>query len=318
MLLSLVVPCYNEEDIIEKFYKITSQYVRENKYINDYEFVFINDGSKDRTLERLKKINSFDKKARYVSFSRNFGKEAAIYSGLQHSKGDLIVLMDADLQHPPYLLEEMSRKIVEESYDSVGAVRADRKGENKIRAYLSKKFYTFINSISDVKMEANSTDYRMMTRQFVDSVLSLSEYNRFTKGIFSWVGYNNATIKYENVERELGESKWNFFKLLKYSMEGIISFSTVPLMISSLLGFLLCFFSILIFLIFIIKYFVFGEIVKGFLTLICSIFLLGGVQLLSIGVLGQYLSKAYLEVKNRPVYIVKESSDINEKNKKYI
>lgn len=309
MFLSLVVPCYNEEDIIEKFYKVTSECVRNISYIQDYEFVFINDGSVDKTLEKLKHLNHLDSRARYISFSRNFGKEAAIYSGLQNANGDLVVLMDADLQHPPNLLGEMTRKIVEEGYDSVGAARADRKGENKIRAFLSKKFYAFINSISDVKLEANSTDYRMMTRQFVDSVLSLSEYNRFTKGIFSWVGYNNATIKYENVERECGESKWSMIGLIRYSMEGIISFSTLPLMISSLLGFILCFLSLFIFLIFILKYILFGEVVKGFLTLVCSIFLLGGVQLLSIGVLGQYLSKAYLEIKNRPIYIIKESSE---------
>lgn len=295
--------------MVERFYEEVLEHIAKNKNFSKYEFIFIDDGSKDKTLSKIKKLREKDKAVRYVSFSRNFGKEAGIYAGLKSSKGDLVVLMDADLQHPPSLFEKMSDLIVNEGYDSVGAIREDRKGEGKIKSFLSRQFYKFINKISDTYIEENSTDYRMMTRDFVNSVLELSEYNRFTKGIFSWVGYKNTKIKYENVERENGRSKWSLLSLFKYSLEGIISFSTLPLIFSSLLGIICFLISIIMLLIFLIKAMVFGDPVQGFPTIICTIFFLGGIQLLSIGVLGQYLAKSYLEVKNRPIYIAKETSE---------
>ncbi|WP_437130828.1 glycosyltransferase family 2 protein [Peptostreptococcus russellii] len=309
MFLSIIVPCFNEEEMVERFYEEVLEHIAKNKNFSKYEFIFIDDGSKDKTLSKIKKLREKDKAVRYVSFSRNFGKEAGIYAGLKSSKGDLVVLMDADLQHPPSLFEKMSDLIVNEGYDSVGAIREDRKGEGKIKSFLSRQFYKFINKISDTYIEENSTDYRMMTRDFVNSVLELSEYNRFTKGIFSWVGYKNTKIKYENVERENGRSKWSLLSLFKYSLEGIISFSTLPLIFSSLLGIICFLISIIMLLVFLIKAMVFGDPVQGFPTIICTIFFLGGIQLLSIGVLGQYLAKSYLEVKNRPIYIAKETSE---------
>lgn len=309
MFLSIIVPCFNEEEVVERFYEEVLEHIAKNKNFSKYEFIFIDDGSKDKTLSKIKKLREKDKSVRYVSFSRNFGKEAGIYAGLKSSKGDLVVLMDADLQHPPSLFEKMSDLIVNEGYDSVGAIREDRKGEGKIKSFLSRQFYKFINKISDTYIEENSTDYRMMTRDFVNSVLELSEYNRFTKGIFSWVGYKNTKIKYENVERENGRSKWSLLSLFKYSLEGIISFSTLPLIFSSLLGIICFLISIIMLLVFLIKAMVFGDPVQGFPTIICTIFFLGGIQLLSIGVLGQYLAKSYLEVKNRPIYIAKETSE---------
>lgn len=309
MFLSIIVPCFNEEEMVERFYEEVLEHIAKNKNFSKYEFIFIDDGSKDKTLSKIKKLREKDKAVRYVSFSRNFGKEAGIYAGLKSSKGDLVVLMDADLQHPPSLFEKMSDLIVNEGYDSVGAIREDRKGEGKIKSFLSRQFYKFINKISDTYIEENSTDYRMMTRDFVNSVLELSEYNRFTKGIFSWVGYKNTKIKYENVERENGRSKWSLLSLFKYSLEGIISFSTLPLIFSSLLGIICFLVSIIMLLVFLIKAMVFGDPVQGFPTIICTIFFLGGIQLLSIGVLGQYLAKSYLEVKNRPIYIARETSE---------
>lgn len=308
MFLSVVVPCYNEEEVIEIFYNRVSKILSENNELSGYEMIMVDDGSKDSTLDKLKKLNNRDSRVRYISFSRNFGKEAAIYAGLKNSVGDLIVLLDADLQHPPELISDMVKKIKYEGYDSVGAVRANRDGEGSLRKFLSKNFYKFINSISDIRMEQNSTDYRMMTKQFKDSVLSLSEYNRFTKGIFSWVGYKNTYIHYDNVEREAGKSKWSLKSLFKYSFEGIMSFTTAPLVFSSIIGILSCGISIIAFLIFLIKSVVLGDVVKGFPTIICSLFFIGGVQLLSIGILGQYLSKTYLEVKNRPIFIERERS----------
>ena len=312
MFLSVVVPCYNEEKGVEKFYIEVLKHVdRSSNIISEYEFIFIDDGSTDNTLEKIKFLREIDSRVRYISFSRNFGKEAGIYAGLRASKGELTVLMDADLQHPPELLKKMIELIVYEGYDSVGTVRENRNGEGKCKCFFSKMFYKFINSISDTYIEANSTDYRMMNRQFLDSVLSLSEYNRFTKGIFSWVGYKNTTLKFKNVKRETGNSKWNIFKLFKYSLEGIISFSTVPLIVSSVLGMLSFAVAIVMLIVFLFKFIVVGESVRGFPTIICTIFFLGGIQLLSIGVLGQYFSKAYLEIKNRPIYIASEISDEN-------
>ena len=309
MLLSVVVPCYNEDKVIEKLYRVVKQHIELNKLISDYEFIFVDDGSTDKTLEKVKGLRNLDHRVRFISFSRNFGKEAGIYAGLKASKGDLTVLMDADLQHPPELLKRMSELILLEGYDSVGTIRKNRRGEGKIKSFFSSLFYKFINSISDTYIEQNSTDYRMMNRKFLNSVLSLSEYNRFTKGIFSWVGHKNAMLEFKNIEREAGKSKWGIMNLFKYSLEGIISFSTVPLVVSSIMGIISFAVAIVIVIVFLFKFITVGEVVKGFPTTICAIFLLGGVQLLSIGILGQYFSKAYLEIKNRPVYIAEETSE---------
>lgn len=309
MFLSIVIPCFNEEGVLDELYGVLRKEINKNEKISSYELIFVDDGSKDKTLEDIKRLKKSDDLIRYISFSRNFGKEAAIYAGLKASKGDLVVLMDADLQHPPELIHEMIDKIVNHGYDSVGTIRKNRVGESKLRAFLSTTFYKFINLLSDTEIKQNATDYRMMTRQFVNSVLDLSEYNRFTKGIFSWVGYNNIDIEYENIDRTTGTSKWNFMNLFKYSIEGIVAFSTMPLFVSSILGIVSFIISSVLLLIFFFKSIIFGEVVKGFPTVICSIFFLGGIQLLTIGILGQYLSKTYLEVKSRPIYISKEKSE---------
>lgn len=309
MFLSVVVPCFNEEGVLNNLYDVLSHEIGSDTNFDRYEIILVDDGSKDKTLEEIKELEKKDKNVKYISFSRNFGKEAAIYAGLKKSKGDLIVLMDADLQHPPELIHEMADKIINENYDSVGTIRLDREGESKLRSCLSTNFYKVINFLSETEIRKNATDYRMMNRKFVNSVLDLSEYNRFTKGIFSWVGYKCTDIEYRNVDRTIGDSKWNYMSLIKYSIEGIVAFSTVPLIISSVLGFILFFISSIIMLVFFFKSLIFGEVVKGFPTVICSIFFLGGIQLLSVGVLGQYLSKTYLEVKNRPVYIAREESE---------
>lgn len=309
MLLSIVVPCFNEEDTLMHLYSVLRKEIDANKVFDEYELIFIDDGSRDSTLSIIKALRTKDKNVRFISFSRNFGKEAGIYAGLRASKGNLVVLMDADLQHPPKIMHEMAYKIIEEGYDSVGAIRKDRRGEAICRSFFSTCFYRIINAMSDTEIKKNATDYRMMTRQFVDSVLMLSEINRFTKGIFSWVGYKCTEIEYENVDRKLGTSKWSIKSLFKYSIEGIVAFSTTPLMISSFLGIISFLVAFLILLIFVFKTLIFGEVVEGFPTIICSIFLLGGIQLLTIGILGQYLSRTYLEVKNRPIYIEKEKSE---------
>lgn len=309
MFLSIVIPCFNEEGVLDELYGVLRKEINKSKKISSYELIFVDDGSKDKTLEDIKRLKKSDDLIRYISFSRNFGKEAAIYAGLKASKGDLVVLMDADLQHPPELIHEMIDKIVNHGYDSVGTIRKNRVGESKVRAFLSTTFYKFINMLSDTEIKQNATDYRMMTRQFVNSVLDLSEYNRFTKGIFSWIGYNNVDIEYENIDRTTGTSKWNFMNLFKYSIEGIVAFSTMPLFVSSILGIVSFIISSVLLLIFFFKAIIFGEVVKGFPTVICSIFFLGGIQLLTIGILGQYLSKTYLEVKSRPIYISKEKSE---------
>lgn len=309
MKLSIIAPCYNEEINIKLFYDEVLKNIEKIKNIKKYEIIYIDDGSNDNTLIEIKKIAEKNKSVKYISFSRNFGKESAIFAGLEYSNGDYIVLMDVDLQHPPELMELMVKKISEDNYDSVAAIRKDRNKENFIRAFFSKSFYLVLNKISNIEIKKNSTDYRMMTKQFKESVLSLGEYNRFTKGIFNWVGYETYNIEYENISRKKGESKWSFMDLFKYSIEGIISFSVFPLLISSILGIISFTISIIMLVVFFFKSIIFGEVIRGFPTIICSIFFIGGIQLLSIGILGQYLAKTYLEVKNRPQYIIKDKSE---------
>ncbi len=282
----------------------------------DYEILLVDDGSKDRTNEMMKELAAKDEHVRYFSFSRNFGKEAAIYAGLCNAKGDFVTTMDADMQDPPALLPEMVRVLEEEDFDSVATRRVSRKGEPVIRSFFSRSFYKVIRKISDVDIADGARDYRMMTRKMTDSVIALSENNRFSKGIFAWVGYKTKWLEFENVERVAGETKWSFWKLLKYSMDGITNFSNVPLMISSYMGMLLTFFSFLAILFIIVRKLIFDDPVSGWPSLVCIITLIGGIQLFCMGIMGQYLSKTYMEVKRRPHYIIRETnSEDAERNK---
>ncbi|MEY8257786.1 glycosyltransferase family 2 protein [Erysipelotrichaceae bacterium 66-17] len=305
--ISVIVPCYNEEEALPYFYDaIINTAEQMNDF--DFEFIFVNDGSKDRTLELSKQLAKKDPRVKYVSFSRNFGKEAAIYAGLENSTGDYCVLMDADLQDPPALLPEMMEAIQKEGYDSAATRRVTRKGEPPIRSFFARMFYRIINKISDADIVDGARDYRLMKRDMVNTILDMKEYNRFSKGIFGWIGYDTKWIEFENVERVAGETKWSFWKLFKYSLEGITAFSIAPLQIASIFGILFSLVAFVMIIVIIIRTLVFGDPVSGWPSLVCIIMLIGGVQLLSIGILGQYLSKTYLETKKRPIYIAKETN----------
>lgn len=303
-LVSVIVPCFNEEEALPYFY---DEIVKISKLMQDvdFEFIFVNDGSKDKTLSVIKNLAKNDSRVKYISFSRNFGKEAAIYAGFQNCIGDYAVLMDADLQDPPHLLPEMYKAIVEEGYDSVATRRVTRKGEPPIRSFFARAFYKIINRISDADIVDGARDYRLMKRSMVNAILSMAEYNRFSKGIFGWIGFDTKWIEFENVERVAGETKWSFWKLFKYSLEGITAFSVGPLQIASIFGSIIAFIMILMI---VIKTLIFGDPVSGWPSTVCIIMLIGGIQLLCIGILGQYLSKTYLETKKRPVYITKETN----------
>ena len=304
--LSLIIPCYNEEQALPFLYEELNK-ITQKMNNQSFEFIFINDGSRDKTLEIVKSFQQKDDRVRYVSFSRNFGKEAAILAGLKASTGDYIAMMDADLQDPPMLLEEMYSSIKSEGYDCVATRRDDRKGEPVIRSFFARKFYQMMNKISDTKLVDGARDFRLMTRQMVDAIIDLPEYNRFSKGIFQWVGFNTKWISYENVERVAGETKWSFWGLFFYSLEGVIAFSTRPLAIASFFGILFCFISFIMICAIIAKTLIWEDPVAGYPSTICIIFFIGGIQLFCLGILGQYLSKTYLETKRRPVYIIKET-----------
>lgn len=305
-LLSIIVPCYNEEAVLPAFYAEICRTADELADRVQCEFLFVDDGSADTTLSILKEYAGQDERVHYVSFSRNFGKEAAIYAGLKNAVGDFVVVMDADLQHPPAFLSQMLDNILSGEYDSVAMRRLDRKGEKPVRAWFSRQFYKLNKKISGVDIPEGATDFRMMTRQMADAVLSMPEVNRFTKGIFTWVGFRTLWIPYHNVERPAGTSKWSFWSLFKYSLSGILAFSTVPLAIASVLGAIICIGAFISMVWVIIKTLIWGDPAMGYPTLITVILFLGGIQLLMIGVLGQYFSKAYLEVKRRPIYIARE------------
>lgn len=305
--ISVIVPCYNEEEALPYFYKeICSTAEEFKKKSVEMEFIFVDDGSKDRTLEVIKAYANGDERVHYVSFSRNFGKEAAIYAGLETCVGDYAVLMDADLQDPPALLMEMYTIITEEGYDSVATRRVTRKGEPVIRSFFARMFYRIMNKMSDVDLVDGARDYRLMKRVMVDAILAMPEYNRFTKGIFGWIGFKTKWMEYENTERVAGETKWSFWKLFKYSLEGITGFSTMPLMVASWLGVFMCLVSIVAIIFVVVRQLMFGGSAFGWPSMVCIIVFLGGIQLLCIGILGQYLAKTYLESKNRPIYIAKE------------
>ena len=307
-LLSIVVPCYNEEKALPYFYKTVTEVSQTlgSKYGLDFEFVFVDDGSKDNTIGYIRQLAQQDERVRYVSFSRNFGKEAALLAGLEHSKGSLVAVMDADLQDPPELLEEMYIALSEEDYDCAAARRTTRTGEPPVRSFFAKLFYKLINKISNAEITDGARDYRLMKRCVVDAILSLKEYNRFSKGIFGWVGFKTKWIKYENVERVAGDTKWSFWKLLLYSIDGIVAFSTVPLSLAALFGILFCIVAFIMILVIITKTLIWGDPVAGYPSTVCIIFLVSGVQMFSIGILGQYMSKTYMETKNRPKYIIRE------------
>lgn len=305
-LLSIVVPCYNEEESIPVYYDAMVKEMQEMDYV-DFEIIFINDGSKDKTLEIIRDLAKKDKKIRYVSFSRNFGKEAAMLAGLRASKGNFVTTMDVDLQDPPSLLPEMYKGIVEEAYDCVATKSTSRHGYSIIRKIFTGLFYKIIGSMSKTEMVAGARDYRLMTRQMVDAVLSMSEYNRYSKGIFSFVGFDTKWIEYENQERVAGTTKWNFWKLLKYAVDGIVGFSTAPLIFASYIGLLFCFIAFIMIIFIIIRTIIWSDPVAGWPSLVCIVFFVGGINLFCTGIIGEYLAKTYLETKKRPIYIVKET-----------
>jgi len=305
-LLSVIVPCYNEEENVRFFYEelMKNQSFFDEKKL-DVEVIYMDDGSKDRTVEEVKKLREAADNVHLISFSRNFGKEAGIYAGFQKAKGDYVVMMDADLQDPPSLLPEMF-SYIEQGYDSVATRRVSRKGEPPIRSFFARMFYRIMNKISQTDIVDGARDYRLMTRQVVDAILSMCEYNRFSKGIFGWVGFETKWLEYENVERVHGETKWNFWKLFLYSIEGITAFSTAPLAIASFTGVLFCLIAFVAIIFIIVRTMIWGDPVGGWPSLVCIICLVSGVQLLCLGIVGQYLSKTYMEVKQRPIYLVKE------------
>lgn len=302
--LSIIVPAYNEEETLELFVEEVNKQTTHLPL--DKTFYFINDGSTDETLRVLKKLSE-SPNIKYISFSRNFGKEAALLAGLKAADGDFITVMDADLQDPPEMLNDMYAKIME-GYDVVGTRRTSRDGEPPIRSFFAKTFYKLINKISDTEMVDGARDYRLMTRQVVDSILELGEHNRFSKGLFSWVGFNTTYLEYKNRERVAGTTSWNFWGLVKYSIDGIANFSDAPLNIATFLGFLSFIASLVMGIFYFIRTLLWGDPVAGFPSLIIIILLLGGLQLFSLGIIGKYMAKIFLETKNRPNYIIKESN----------
>ena len=309
--LCIIVPCYNEEAALPYFLQEIRK-VADNMSTTfqlDFEILFINDGSRDKTLQILRQAAQEDKRIRYISFARNFVKEAAMYAGFQNCTGDYAAVMDADMQDPPSLLPEMYQALQSGEYDSVATRRVTRKGEPPIRSFFARCFYKLINRISDADIVDGARDFRLMTRQMVDAILSMTEYNRFSKGIFGWVGFRTKWLPYENVERVAGETKWSFWKLFLYSLEGITAFSTAPLAIASIAGILLCIVALLFVCVVLVKTLAFGDAVGGWPSMMCVILFLGGVQLFCMGILGQYLAKTYLETKKRPIYIVQETNE---------
>lgn len=300
--ICIIVPCYNEQAMIPLLYETL---VKTTDAIegHTFEFLLVDDGSKDNTMKEILEIAKIDPRVRYISFSRNFGKESAIYAGLENSDGDLTVIMDADLQDPPALLPEMIDAIEKEGYDSVATRRVTRKGEPKIVSFFARRFYQLMNRMSDVDMVDGARDYRMMNREFVNAILELEEYNRFSKGIFGWVGFKTKWLEYENIKRAAGETKWSFWKLFKYAITGIVSFSTVPLQFAAALGVLFSLVAFVMIIVIVVRKICFGDPVQGWASTVCIIMLIGGIQLLSIGVLSQYISRMYLEIKDRPIYL---------------
>ncbi|EMF0117632.1 glycosyltransferase family 2 protein [Enterococcus hirae] len=310
MKVSIVVPCYNEEKTVPLFFNEVEKF----KGIHEFEYLFIDDGSRDNTLQAIKALANDHEYIRFISFSRNFGKEAALYAGLQASTGDLVSVMDVDLQDPPDLLPEMIETIMQSDIDCVGTRRSTRDGEPPIRSFFAKKFYQLINKISDTEMVDGARDFRLMTRQMVDAILELTEYNRFSKGLFSWVGFKTKYISFENRERVAGETSWSFWKLFNYSIDGIVNFSDAPLTIASFVGALSCIGSGLAILFIILRALLYGDPTAGWPSMVSIFLFIGGIQLLCLGIIGKYIGKIFLETKQRPVCIIRETEKINPKN----
>lgn len=306
--ISIIVPCFNEEQALPHFYAKISEISNKMRQVQ-FELLFVDDGSSDGTLRLLREYAKKDERCRYICFSRNFGKEAAMFAGLEAAKGDYVAVMDADLQDPPELLAEMYNILDAGDHDCVATRRSDRKGEPLLRSFFARSFYRFINRISKTKIVEGARDFRMMTRQMAAAVLQIKEYHRFSKGIFEWVGFRTKWIEYENVERVDGNTKWSFWSLFKYSMEGIVAFSTVPLSIASIIGLILFIISIIMIIFIVIRTLIWGDPVAGWPAMTCIIFLVGGIQLLCTGIAGQYIAKSYMEIKKRPVYIVRETEE---------
>lgn len=306
-LITLIIPCYNEEESLPLLYPELVK-VSQGMPEQAFEFLFVNDGSRDKTLVLLKELAQNDDRVKYISFSRNFGKEAAMYAGLENAKGDYVAFMDADMQDPPSLLPQMYKAVTEEGYDSAATRRVTRKGEPPIRSFFARMFYKIMNKISDTDIVDGTRDFRLMNRKFVDALLQMREYNRFSKGLFGWVGYKTKWIEFENVERIAGETKWSFWSLFKYSIEGILAFTTAPLVLASVIGIVLCLIAFVFIVFIVVRKICFNNSVDGWASMVCLISFLGGLQLFAIGVVGQYLAKMYLEVKNRPIYLIGETN----------
>ena len=310
--ISLVIPCYNEDESLKYLYKELEKVAGEMPYF-DFEYVFVDDGSKDKTLSHLKELAAYDSKVTYLAFSRNFGKEAAMYAGLCNATGDYVAIMDADLQDPPSLLPEMVTYLESGDYDSVATRRVSRKGEPKIRSFFARRFYKLINRWSDADIADGARDFRLMTKDMVQAIVKMGERNRFSKGIFGWIGYRTKWLEYENEERVAGETKWSFWALFRYSIDGIVNFTNAPLQIASVFGIIFTFIAFIAIIFIMIRKFFWGDPVSGWPSLVCIIVFLSGVQMFCIGIIGQYLSKTYVEVKERPHYIISESNKDVEK-----
>lgn len=307
MKISLIIPCFNEEDTIKILYESLVSVAQEMREF-EFDFLFVDDGSSDETLRIVESLSQNDNRVKFISFSRNFGKEAAMYAGLCNAAGDFVAIMDADMQDPPSLLPEMMKYLETGNYDCVATCRADRKNEPPIRSLFAKCFYRLINKISDVDIVDGARDFRLMKRNMVDAIIRMEEYNRFSKGIFGWVGFKTYWLPYKNVERVAGKTKWSFWKLFKYSLEGIISFSQVPLAIISWSGIFATFLSLVMIVFIIVRKLIFGDPVEGWASMTCIIIFMGGIQLFCLGIIGQYMSKMYLEIKKRPHYIIGETN----------
>lgn len=305
--ISIVVPCYNEEESLPLFYEAINKVTEKMKKKAIFEFLFVNDGSKDKTLAELRTLAKKDKRVRYISFSRNFGKEAGMFAGLENAVGDYVTTMDADLQDPPELLEEMFDTLEEGKYDCCATKSTSRNGYSFLRKTFTNWFYKIIGKLSKTEMVEGARDFRLMTRQMVDAIISMKEYNRYSKGLFSFVGFETKWIEFENQDRIAGTTKWNFWKLFTYAIDGIVAFSTTPLLIAALMGLIFCFIAFIMIIVIIVKTIAFGDPVSGWPSLACIIFFVGGINLFCTGIIGEYLAKAYLETKNRPIYIVKET-----------
>ena len=306
--LTMVVPAYNEEEALPIFYAEALRVEKELPGV-EIEYLFIDDGSSDGTLEVLRDLHKKDARVRYVSFSRNFGKEAAIYAGLQNAAGDYVAILDADLQDPTALLPEMLQAIEEEGYDCVGSRRVTRKGEPPIRSFFARMFYHIMKKISNADIVDGARDFQLMNRKVVKAILSMGEYNRFSKGIFGWVGFRKKWLEYENIERSAGETKWSFWKLFLYALDGIVAFSTAPLVIASVMGMVFCLVAFVAIIFIIVRTLIFGDPTSGWPSMVCIIIFIAGIQLLCMGILGQYMAKTYLETKKRPLYLVEETEE---------